>query len=82
MIIVIISINDKITNFIDYSMKFESTVMATLELNMYIVICMLSRLVFLVPVKCRPILHHLFFWSSGIMDCLLFTFENRVALMC
>jgi len=30
-------------------------------------------------VKCRSVLHHsavLFFWPSGIMDCMLFTFEN------
>ena len=31
-------------------------------------------------------LHHgvatcIFFWSSGIMDCILFTFKNRVLLM-
>ena len=30
------------------------------------------------------LLHHcvvIFFWSSGIMDCMLFTFENKVPLM-
>jgi len=35
-------------------------------------------------VKCRPVIHHcavLFFWSSGVMDCMLFTFENRVPVM-
>ena len=29
--------------------------------------------------KCRLVLHHcvvIFFWSSGIMDCMLFTFEE------
>ena len=34
--------------------------------------------------KMRPIPHHcvlIFFWSSGIMDGMLFTFENRVPLM-
>jgi len=32
-------------------------------------------------VKCRPVLHHcvvIFFRSSGVMDSMLFTFENRV----
>ena len=35
-------------------------------------------------VKCRPVLHHcvvMFFWSSGIMYCMLLTFENRIPLM-
>ena len=35
-------------------------------------------------VKCRPVLHHcavMFFWSSGIMECVLFTFQNGVPLM-
>jgi len=35
-------------------------------------------------VKCRRALHHdvlFFFWPSGIMDCMLFIFENRVPLM-
>ena len=35
-------------------------------------------------VKCRRVLHRcvvIFFWSSGIMDCMWFTFENRVLLM-
>jgi len=40
--------------------------------------------VWVAAVKCRPVLHHnsvvIFFWS-GIMDCMLFTFENRVPLM-
>jgi len=38
-----------------------------------------------VAVKCRPILYHcvdIFFWSFGIMNCMLFTFENRVLLIC
>ena len=32
-------------------------------------------------VKCRPFFHHcvvIFVWSSGILECMLFTFENRV----
>ena len=32
----------------------------------------------------RTVLHHcevIFFWSSGIMECVLITFENRVQLM-
>ena len=40
--------------------------------------------VWVAAVKCRPVLHHnsvvIFFWS-GIMDCMLFTFQNRVPLM-
>ena len=35
-------------------------------------------------VQCRPVIHNwetLFFFSSGIMDCMLLTFENRVPLM-
>jgi len=35
-------------------------------------------------VKFRPVLHHcvfIFSWSSGIIDCMLFTFINRVPLM-
>jgi len=34
-------------------------------------------------VKCRPVLYHrvvIFAWSSGIIDCMLFTFKNRVPL--
>ena len=37
-----------------------------------------------VAVKCRLVLHYcivIYFWSSGIMGCLLFTFENSVPLM-
>jgi len=39
---------------------------------------------YVAPVKCRPVLHHcvvIYFWSSGFMECMLFTFENRVPLM-
>ena len=35
-------------------------------------------------VKCRPVLHHrvnMLFWFSGIMNCISFTFENRMPLM-
>jgi len=35
-------------------------------------------------VKCRPLLHHcvvIFFWSSGNIDCMLFTCKHRVPLM-
>jgi len=34
--------------------------------------------------KCRSVLYHcviVFFWSPGIIDSMLFTFENRVQLM-
>ena len=34
--------------------------------------------------KCRPVLNHcvvIFFWSLGIMACMLLTFEERVPLM-
>jgi len=35
-------------------------------------------------VKYRSVLHHcvvIFFWSLGIMDCMVITFENRVPVM-
>jgi len=32
------------------------------------------------PLHLQPQIR-MFFWSSGIIDCLLFTFENRVLLM-
>ena len=35
-------------------------------------------------VKSRPVLHHcvvILFWSSGIMECMIYTFQNRVPLM-
>ena len=35
-------------------------------------------------VKCLHVIHHcvvIFFWSSWIMDCMLFTFKNKVPLM-
>ena len=33
--------------------------------------------------KCRPVRFHcvILFWSSIIIECLLFTFENRVPIM-
>ena len=39
----------------------------------------LTYVAYVAAVECRPVLHHcvvIFFWSSEIMDCMLFTFKN------
>ena len=41
-----------------------------------------SRPIISFHISCRPVLHHfalvvIFFWSSGIMDCMLFAFESK-----
>jgi len=46
-----------------------------LEISLNLLQVVLSACV--AAVKCRPILHHcvvIFFWSSGVMDCMLSTF--------
>jgi len=53
-----------------------------LALTLFSVLFNSQQLVFsacVAAVKCRPVLHRcvvILFWSSGIMDCMLFTFEN------
>ena len=35
---------------------------------------------YVAAVICRPVLHHcvfIFFWSSAIIECMLFTFDNK-----
>jgi len=49
-----------------------------------VVLCNLVLDACVAAVKCRPVFHHfvvIFFWSSGIMECALFTFENTVPLV-
>jgi len=66
---------------------FSRTGYASWGLSLSSVEFKLQQLVFsayVAAVKCRPVLHHcvfILFWSSGIMACMLFTFEKRNPLM-
>jgi len=56
--------------------------------RIFVVRSVLLQLVFsacVAAVKCGPVLHHcvvLFYWFSGIMDCMLFTLEIGIPLIC